>query len=92
MGSDQGLDATTTVAELVAFLDRTHKALGESERSDLVDKGCMVVWPDGVVQLSFGVKRLRSDDDTVLKAISLDPTFALAAPTKDSTAETERAP
>lgn len=79
MGSDQGLDATTTVAELVALLDRTHRALAESERADLVDKGCVTVWPDGVVKISFGVNRRDSHDDTVVKAISLDPNFTTAS-------------
>jgi hypothetical protein len=66
-----------TVGELRALLRRTQAALAESDRADLVEKACVVIWPEGDVSIYFAEHR-RSTEPTVEKAISLDPVFQVA--------------
>lgn len=74
--SEEGVDGQTTVNELVALIDRTNKALAESDRCDLVDNTHVIVTAAGDVRLSFVRLRPQNrDDDTVMKALALDPFF-----------------
>lgn len=66
----------TTVADLVALIDRTKKSLTEAGRQDLAELCCAVVRADGEVSLRFSKDTSkRGSDPTVLKALSIDPEF-----------------
>lgn len=66
---------STTVAELAAFVERAKMALAEAGRPDLAELAYVAVEADGRVALRFDQRSWGGLDQTVLKAVGLDPVF-----------------
>lgn len=79
MAGNPPLQSDTTIAELLALIDRTKKSLCEAGKPELAEHCHVTLLASGEARLTFTpVEPAGSNHSVVAKALSIDPEFEYA--------------